>query len=54
MPKSDITDLAEHWRGRAEEVLDMADKAHDPGIRADLLEIAASYEGLADLATKET
>jgi len=43
------TDLSEHWRSRAREVTAMAKASSDPRIQPDLLEIAATYERLANL-----
>lgn len=47
---SAVADLSDHWRSRAREVVAMAKTSRDPGIHADLLEIAATYEHLANLA----
>jgi len=40
----------EHWRGRAEELIAMAEEAKDPQTKATMLSIAAGYERLAQQA----
>ena len=47
---SEVIDLSEHWRNRASEVMAMTKTSRDPETHADLLEIAESYEHLANLA----
>ena len=40
----------EHWRSRAKELRAMAAKTHDADVRANLLELAESYERIATMA----
>lgn len=47
---SAVADLSEHWRSRAREVMAMAKTSRDLEVHADLLEIAATYDHLANLA----
>ena len=43
----------EHWRARAKELRAMAAVAHDPDVRANLLELAESYERIAKMAEEK-
>jgi hypothetical protein len=43
----------EHWRRRADESRKIADQLDDPDARATMLEIARSYEQLAELIEKK-
>jgi hypothetical protein len=45
-----MQDDSTHWRQRAQETRAEADKMDDPDAKRTLLEIAAAYERLADLA----
>jgi len=47
---SAVSDLSEHWRHRARKVMAMAKTSRDARTHADLVEVAATYEHLADLA----
>lgn len=43
---------AKDWRDRAEEARARADEIHDPRARQIMLEIAAGYDRLAEMAEK--
>ena len=43
----------EHWRNRAKEARAQAEQMSDPEVRRELLEIAATYERLAELTEDE-
>jgi hypothetical protein len=47
-----LIDDPEHWRQRAKESRALADQLDDPTAKQTLLEIAQSYERLAELAER--
>ena len=47
---SRLLDEPAHWRERAEEIIALADKVHDPAAKETMLNIAAGYEKLAQRA----
>jgi hypothetical protein len=49
-----MTDDHAHWRQRAQEARAEADKMDDPDAKQTLLEIAAAFERLAEIAERRT
>jgi hypothetical protein len=47
-----LIDDPEHWRKRAKDTRELADQVDDPTARQTLLEIAQSYDELAELAER--
>jgi hypothetical protein len=50
MPRPSMIDDPEHWRRRAQESRDNANRHDDPDVKKTLLDIAESYEQLAMIA----
>jgi len=53
MPTSFIND-PEHWRQRANEMRTLANSAKDPRSKGAMLQIAAEYDGLAEMAEERS
>jgi hypothetical protein len=49
-----MIDDPSHWRQRAQEARAEADKMSDAELKQTMLEIAAAYDGLAEMAERRT